>query len=155
MFNSQLLSYITQRLKQGASRGVIQNDLLSAGWKEEDINGAFSYIESQQSSLKPSLPNDSRDFSRFFQEPDGSNNSKAAYYESDAPKIIQWLVKYSGGIIKTETQAMAAIVALSTVFMGLIIFFTYQYYFNAFRFGGLTPEMEERIKNCKPPECAI
>ncbi len=46
-------------------------------------------------------------------------------YHSDTPKIIQWVIKYSGGLIKNEKQANYILIGfiIIAIIVSLLIFF--------------------------------
>jgi len=47
MINQELLDYIKQQTQQGVSRDVINNNLISKGWQQSDVNEAFSQLTAQ------------------------------------------------------------------------------------------------------------
>lgn len=152
MITPQLLTYITQRLGQGANKETIKNDLLAAGWQEPDINEAFGAVEKQVASpnqAPPSPTNDATDLSRFFQKPANSHGWKAIHYYEDtnAPKIIKLVMRYSGGMIKTETQATVILSVFIFVCFVTSITLSYQYYFKP---GSRGPSGETCLN---PPTC--
>lgn len=50
------------------------------------------------------------------------------FYYSETPKIVQWTIKYSGGLVKDEKQASYAILG----FCGLSLVITIILFLNAF-----------------------
>jgi len=66
--------------------------------------------------------------------------SSGPYVSPFAPKIIRWLIKYSGGLIKNEKQA-------ACVLFGFIIFVVIISLFLIFGRGG----QSEREKSFTPP----
>lgn len=54
------------------------------------------------------------------------NNQDKPIVDSDTPKIIQWTIKYSGGLVKNERQADYALIGfVCAVFMiAVLIFFS-------------------------------
>ena len=44
MVNQQLLDYVKQQLQQGVSREQIKSSLMANGWQAQDIDEAFSTI---------------------------------------------------------------------------------------------------------------
>jgi len=66
--------------------------------------------------------------------------SSGPYISPTAPKIIRWLIKYSGGIIRNEKQA-------SYVLLGFIVFVVIVSLFLIFGGGG----QSEREKSFTPP----
>lgn len=75
-------------------------------------------------------------------------NSGVKFYEArveraslpPTPKIIQWAIKYSGGLIKNEKQAQYAVLAIVAVIFIISIFL----FASAFK-GGAKPLYEEDI----------
>ena len=41
------------------------------------------------------------------------------YHESSAPKMIQWVTKYSGGLVKDANQAAYVLVGLAIIAFGI------------------------------------
>lgn len=59
MANQQLIDYIRESLKEGLSKEVIRNNLITNNWSVSDIDEAFKTFESQTSplsSISPQLP---------------------------------------------------------------------------------------------------
>ena len=53
------------------------------------------------------------------------NNQEEQHFFPDTPKMIQWIIKYSGGLIKNEKQAnfvLLGVVVLSVVISLVLIF---------------------------------
>ena len=84
------------------------------------------------------------DLSKRLSEPvtksQGGQWSSGPYVFPFAPKIIRWLIKYSGGLIKNEKQA-------SYVLLGFIVFVVIISLFLIFGRGG----QSEREKSFTPP----
>ncbi len=55
MITQQLLDYIKQQLAQGISKEIINSNLLSQGWQQQDVDEAFSAAENQ-SVIVPQSP---------------------------------------------------------------------------------------------------
>lgn len=54
MVNKQLLDYISQQVKLGASKETIRSSLMSQNWSEQDVNEGFATIE--KSNVIPTSP---------------------------------------------------------------------------------------------------
>lgn len=56
---------------------------------------------------------------------EGKNKSSQYVFFPGTPKIIQWLIKYSQGLIKNETQAnyLLLVVGILTILVAIILFF--------------------------------
>ena len=88
------------------------------------------------------------DLSKRISEPATKSQSgewySGPYVSPTAPKIIRWLIKYSGGLIKNEKQAFYVI-------LGFIVFVVIISLFLIFGGGGVetqktfTPPAEEHI----------
>ncbi len=63
-----------------------------------------------------------------------------SYPNPKTPKLIQWVIKYSGGLIKNEKQAQYAILVVVAVIFIISIFL----FASAFK-GGAKPLYEEDI----------
>ncbi len=61
MPNQQLLDYIKQQLRQGVSREIINNNLISQGWQQSDINEAFSQATGQNLTTQENISFDAGD----------------------------------------------------------------------------------------------
>lgn len=94
--------------------------------QEKDKNGI-----DLSKSLKESAP-----------KPQTGQWSSRAYVSSTTPKIIQWLIKYSGGLIKNEKQA-------SYFLLGFIVLAVIISIFLIFGIGG-SGEKED-LENFSPP----
>ena len=77
--------------------------------------------------------------------------SSGLYVSPTAPKIIRWIVKYSGGLIKNEKQA-------AYVILGFIVFVVIISLFLIFGRGGeserektFTPPAEAPVEEVVPP----
>ena len=44
------------------------------------------------------------------------------YHESSVPKMIQWVMKYSGGLVKDANQAGYVLVGLAIIAFGISIY---------------------------------
>ena len=44
------------------------------------------------------------------------------YTEIQPPKIVQWAIKYSGGLIKNEKQASVILIGISILLIGVSVF---------------------------------
>lgn len=56
MVNKQLLDYISQQVKLGASTGTIRASLMSQNWSEQDVNEGFAAIEKSNAIPTPTIP---------------------------------------------------------------------------------------------------
>lgn len=132
MVTTQLLQYVSNKLKQGVDKAKIKNSLLSVGWQERDINQAFAEVENAKNSqAAPSLDKNNFDLSDYFKKKTGfyKNTDPGSREKSYTPGIIGLIIKYSGGMIKSEIQAMAAVAIIFSAIMGAGIYLAYIYYF--------------------------
>ena len=54
-----------------------------------------------------------------------SNNQEEQHFFADTPKMVQWVIKYSGGLVKNEKQAnfvLISIIALAIIISLVLIF---------------------------------
>ena len=58
---------------------------------------------------------------RIIFEGEESQHS-ARSFNSENPKIVQWVIKYSGGYIKNEKQAQYVLLGLASLFLIISIF---------------------------------
>ena len=51
-------------------------------------------------------------------------NPQQYYFSPETPRIIQWIIKYSGGLIKNEKQAAHVLIGLAIlmIIISLILF---------------------------------
>ena len=95
------------------------------------------------------------DLSKGLSEPAAKSPSgqwsSGTYVSPFAPKIIRWLIKYSGGLIKNEKQA-------AYVILGFIVFVVIISLFLIFGRGGeserektFTPPAEAPVEEVVPP----
>lgn len=54
MANQQLVDYIKERLKEGRSRGEVENLVLQAGWSNKDVEDAFGVVSSPTAGVPTS-----------------------------------------------------------------------------------------------------
>jgi hypothetical protein len=85
---------------------------------------------------------------RKFQE---ETRSPQCFFRPGTPKIIQWVIKYSGGLIKNEKQAVY-------ILLGFIVFVVIVSLFLIFGRGGksereetFTPPAEAPVEEVIPP----
>lgn len=54
---------------------------------------------------------------------ESENFQKASFYKkTDKPTMVEWVIKYSGGLITDETQANLVLVGIALVAFGLSAF---------------------------------
>lgn len=91
------------------------------------------------------------DLSKSFSENrefQGEKSSSEYFFRPGTPKIIQWTVKYSGGIIKNERQASYVLLGfiVLTIIVSIILFL------NILKGPAIPPEALERPEYGLPIE---
>lgn len=85
------------------------------------------------------------DSGRKFQEED---QSPQYFFRPGTPKIIRWLIKYSGGLIKNENQAAYVLIG----FVAVVIIITLVLIFGGENKGTLAPKPKGLIEEGYYPE---
>lgn len=88
------------------------------------------------------MPNYNNDTGVNFQD-----QTDKTYYHAKTPKIIGWIIRYSGGIIKNENQAAYAIMVFFLVSILLFLFSI----FASFR-NDIKPPSSDLIDRYQPEE---
>lgn len=67
----------------------------------------------------------SKSFSGSSEKTPGEKQSAEYFFRPGTPKTIQWLIKYSGGLIKNEKQAtyVLLVIVILTIFISGFLFF--------------------------------